>query len=364
MRINRRRFIATMPAFALAAAQPARGAGRTRVSIDGDRFFINGRPTYEGRTYEGMKIEGLLMNARVVQGIFDDLNPATRPRWQYPDTGKWDPERNTREFVAAMPEWRRHGLLSFTVNLQGGSPEGYSKDQPWRNSGFEADGSLRRDYLRRLETILYTADLLGMAPIVGFFYFGQDQHLRDESAVKRAVGEATEWLLRKGYQNVLVEINNECDVKAYDHAILMPNRVDELINLAKSITRRDERLLAGASFGGGSIPSHNVVAASDFLLVHGNGVEDPARIASMVDEIRKLPAYRPMPVLFNEDDHFDFEKPVNNMLAALSKYASWGYFDPGKSNYNDGYQCPPVHWSINTERKKAFFKLLKEVTGS
>jgi hypothetical protein len=67
-----------------------------------------------------MRVEGLLLNCRMVQGIFDDLNPETRSLWDYPD-GLWDAERNTREFVAAMSEWRDHGLLSFTINLQGGS---------------------------------------------------------------------------------------------------------------------------------------------------------------------------------------------------------------------------------------------------
>ena len=71
-----------------------------------------------------------------------------------------------------------------------------------------------------------------------------------------------------------------------------------------------------------------------------------------------------MPVVINEDDHFRFSDPENHLLAALSEYASWGYFDPGKSNYADGYQCVPVNWGINTERKKAFFALLKEVTGA
>ncbi len=69
-----------------------------------------------------------------------------------------------------------------------------------------------------------------------------------------------------------------------------------------------------------------------------------------------------MPILFNEDDHFDFDRP-DNMMAAVSEYASWGYFDPGASDYSDGYQCPPVHWGLNTERKKGFFNLLREVTG-
>jgi len=34
-----------------------------------------------------------------------------------------------------------------------------------------------------------------------------------------------------------------------------------------------------------------------------------------------------MPVLFNEDDHFDFDRPENNMLAAIGEYAGWGFFD-------------------------------------
>ena len=82
------------------------------------------------------------------------------------------------------------------------------------------------------------------------------------------------------------------------------------------------------------------------------------RIAAMAREARRRPSYRAMPVLFNEDDHFDFDKPVNNLLSAVGEYASWGFFDPGESNYRDGYQCPPVQWGINTPRKKAFFTLL------
>ncbi len=142
--MERRNFL-TLAGLAPALAPALRAAPRkrTRVSIRGEQFLIDGKPTYAGRTYRGIRIEGLLMNVRAVQATFDDLNPETRARWAYPDTGKWDPDRNTREFVAALPEWRRHGLLAFTVNLQGGSPEGYSKEQPWENSAFDPDGNLR-----------------------------------------------------------------------------------------------------------------------------------------------------------------------------------------------------------------------------
>jgi hypothetical protein len=367
--VNRRSFLGQLSTIAgVAATSHARDLAvpkgrRTPVAIEGDRFLINGRPTYEGRTWRGHRVEGLLMNARLVQGIFDDVNPATRSRWAYPDTGRWDAERNTREFLAAMPEWRRRGLLAFTLNLQGGSPQGYSQDQPWHNSAFESDGSLRAAYLKRLARILDRADELGMVTILGYFYFGQDQRLRDEQAVLRGTRKATDWLLSRGYTHVLVEIANECDVARYDHAILKPPRIHELLTIVRSATRDGRRLLAGVSFGGGSIPVASVVTSSDFLLIHGNGVSDPARIGNMVERTRAVAGYRPMPILFNEDDHFDFERPVNNFTQAIGSYASWGYFDPGESNYRDGYQCPPVNWGVNTERKQAFFDLLAEITG-
>jgi hypothetical protein len=313
-----------------------------------------------------MKIEGLLMNSRMVQGIFDDLNPDTRGRWAYPDTKRWDAERNTREFIAAMPEWRKHGLLGFTINLQGGSPEGYSQDQPWHNSGFHADGTLRAEYLSRLERILDRADELGMVPIVGYFYFGQDQRLVGDAAVRRAVTEATTWLLRKGYRNVLVEIANECDNRKYDQPLIKAPRAHELIELAKSITVDGRRLPVSVSFNGGSIPSPDVVGVADFLLLHGNGVKEPNHIAGMVKKTRALPGFRNVPILFNEDDHFDFDKPFNNFIAAISEGASWGYFDfrMQGEGFDEGYQSVPVNWEISSGRKRGFFTLLGEITGS
>ena len=169
--------------FSILAAAPAATPRHTAVSIVSDEFCINGKPTYAGRIWNGHKIQGLLLNARVVQGIFDDRNTNTVARWAYPDTGKWDAERNTREFQAAMPEWRRHGLLAFTINLQGGMPASSTRLQPWHNSAFEADGSLRADYLARLEKIINRADELSMVVIVGYYYFGQDERLQDEAAV-------------------------------------------------------------------------------------------------------------------------------------------------------------------------------------
>ncbi len=347
----------------LLAALAPRNA--TTVAIEGEDFHINGEPTLKGRTWRGHRVEGLLPNARLVQGVFDDRNPETRSRWAYPDTGTWDPERNTREFVAAMPEWRRRGLLAFTLNLQGGSPEGYSKSQPWENSAFEADGSLRADYAARLERILDEADRQRMAVILGVFYFGQDQRLGDEAAVVRALDATVSWVLTRGYRHVLLEIDNECDNDDYDHEILKPPRVTELIERVRRTVVGGHRLLVGTSFLGTRVPTAAVIRASDFVLLHGNGVADPDGIIKMVAEARSAPGYTPKPVLFNEDDHYDFDRPRNNFTAATGVHASWGFFDFRRAGegFDDGYQSVPVNWGISSARKRAFFGLVASLSG-
>lgn len=350
---------------------------KTTVSIRGEDFYINNQITLKGKTFQGMRLEGLLPNSRMVQGTFDDSNPDTRTNWKYADTGAWDAERNTREFVAAMPTWREHGLLAFTLNLQGGSPYGYSGQvQTWKNTAFRPDGSLDPAYMARLDQILTRADELGMVVILGYFYFGQDQNLANEEAVKAGVLNATRWVLDKGFRNVLIEINNECDINGiknvatkrtgdpYDHAILDAPRVSELIQLAKSVRQKGRQLLVSTSFKGNALPTDNVLAVADFVLIHGNGVHTPARITEMVQLVRAKSSYRGSPILFNEDDHFDFDQPTNNFLAATAQHASWGYFDYRKKDesFSDGYQSMPADWGINSARKKGFFDLLKQMT--
>ena len=340
-------------------------ARKTIVIIKGNQFFINGEVTYPGRYWNGHKIEGLLFNSRMVQGIFDDLNPDTKDLWIYPDTKTWDPQRNTDEFIAAMPEWKNHGMLAFTINLQGGSPQGYSKVQPWHNSAVTEEGELREDFMARLEKIIDNADELGMAVILGIFYFGQDERLNDEKAIINAVENTVEWLLNKGYTNVLIELVNECDNNKYDHEILKPSRVHELIKTAKNKYSGNYRLLVSTSYNGGSIPDSNVVEVSDYIILHGNSVRDPRRITEMINETRNVQGYKDQPIVFNEDDHYDFDKPENNLLSAIDGYASWGYFDFRRmgEDYEEGFQSVPVDWRISTDRKRAFFNKIKEITG-
>lgn len=345
--------------FAFSCSESNKFEAKTEVGIRGDKFLINGDVTFEGREWNGYEVEGLLPNSRMVQGVFDDLNPETAVRWKYPDSNEWDPDRNTNEFVAAMSEWRKYGMLAFTVNFQGGSPMGYG-NKNWKNPGFEADGTLIPAYAERMERIVKKADQLGMVVILGIFYFGQDQFLDGEAAVKNAVDNVVVWIQENEFTNILIEVGNESNNRGYDLDILKEDRVHELI---LQIKEKAPDLPVSTSFNGNTIPPDKVVEVSDFVLIHGNGVNDPARITEMVEEVRALPSYRPMPIVFNEDDHYDFDKKENNFAAASKAYASWGYFDFRRDgeNFNEGYQSVPVNWQISSERKQSFFDKVEEI---
>lgn len=330
--------------------------GKTTVSIVGDEFYINGKPTFEGKTWRGMKIQGLLPNSRMINGIFDDLNPETVSQWKYPDTNVWSAERNTNEFVDAMSTWRKHGLLAFVIGMQGGSPKGYG-NKGWINTAFAPDGSLRQSYMARLEKILNEADKLGMVVILQLFYFGQDEYLDGDAAILAAVDNTVEWVKKKGYKNILFEVVNECDNSAYEQALLKPDRVLELIKRVQS-----HSFLVSTSFNGRVVPNKEVCECADFILLHGNGAKSVDVIKKQITETKKMIKDNPKPVIYNEDDHYDFEKPMNNFVMATSQYVSWGYFDYRRKNeaFEEGFQSIPVDWSIRSERKRAFFNLISQ----
>ena len=347
----------------MAAAPPSR---KTHVRIVGEDFHINGQPTYAGRKWRGHRVEGLLLNSRMVQATYDDLNPETATRWAYADTGKWDAERNVREFIAAMPEWKRHGLLAVTVNFQGGSPEGYSKKQTWESGAFTDDGALRPEFAGRMKRVLDAADELGMVVIVGYFYFGQSPRLAGDEAAVRATDAATQWLLDGGWRNVLVEINNESNPN-YQPPTLRPDRVSELIErVRRTKASAGHTLLTGTSFGGRVVPSANAIAASDFALIHGNGAKEPAQITELIRKTRTVPTFKPMPILINEDDHENFDQPESNYSVAIAEHVSWGWFDYRRKGeaMEEGYQSPPVNWGISSARKRAFFSFTAEIAGA
>jgi hypothetical protein len=351
----------------------------TEIQIQGRQFLIDGAPTYRGVTHRGEAVEGLLLNSRMVQAIFDDENPATAHHWRYPDTGVWDPDRNTDEFCAALPEYRRHGLLAVTVGLQGGGsmyqPEVFDH---YVNSAFDRRGALKAAYAGRLRRVLDAADAAGMVVIVNYLYWRQIDKLEGDAAVRRAVEEATDWLLRTGHRNVLVDVVNEFHP---GQGLLRAGGIHELIEIVQQTTVDGRRLLASASVHPEKLlPDGRWQTVQDFYLPHGNDLwADELRQA--LRQIQDSPPFsaNPRPILINEDSiHLD------SLEAAVGEYSSWGYYSQGygcggwqhgrfdwlargrEDRYQDlsGFQTVPVNWSINTPAKRAFFDRVAAITGA
>ena len=111
----------------------------------------------------------------------------------------------------------------------------------------------------------------------------------DQQSVMRAADAATDWLVDKGYMHVLVEVANEADNAGFKHDIIKPT--GGAVRLIERLKERSKgkvgspagRLLVSTSLNGGRVPSDSLVNVVDFVLLHGNGVQDPARITQMVD---------------------------------------------------------------------------------
>jgi hypothetical protein len=357
--------------------------GKTVVGIRGSQFTINGEPSYtpaSGFPSADPNLAGTLLNVRAVQAIFDDANyPNQGSRvhpyesntlgpvfWDYPD-GSWDPDRNVREFLATLPDWRRCGLLAFTVNFQGGGPPdgNYGERitrQPHDNSGFDRNGNLKQPYADRLRRVITEADRLGMVVIVGFFYFGSNERIDitpDNRYVKQAIIQGCAFLKGLRHRNTLIEINNEANPTGYKHSILQPNGVLDAVTLAQQSVGRE--IPVSMSWSGGIMPRGSrgeaAMRAVDYIMFHTNG-QTPEEVHQTIQSMRRWLGYD-RPLIINEDGVSTF-----NLHAAVQEHVGWGYYDNGLSNYRDGFQAPPVNWKINTKVKWQFFEQVSRLTGS
>jgi hypothetical protein len=250
--------------------------GRTRLTIDGSRFRINGALPYAGHPAEGK-----LMNVRMVNSVFED----TRRTW-------FNPSENTDELVYRMRDYVSLGVRAFSVSLQGGFP-GY---EGAINTAFHRDGSLKSGYLARVARVIGRADALGAVVILGLYYQRQDQFLRDDAAVREGVIRVADWIKRNGFTNVILEIANEYGHSGFDHPILRSDAgVASLIRLAQ---QRNPALRVGASSIRNGRTTAQVGAASDLIITHLNAIS-LSDISSRIRALRE--AYPHKPIVCNED---------------------------------------------------------------
>ena len=180
--------------------------------------------------------------------------------------------------------------------------------------------------MTRLENILSKADDLGLIVIVQLFYGSQTERFNgDNNVIKKAMDNALDWLNKSGYNNFLIEVANECNHGDYSNTILheneMPNTIDDL-------KKSYPNFYFGSSVVGNA-PSSDLIGASDYILVHGNG-KDPSGIKDLINEIEDDSEYKKnnKPIVFNEDNmdnNYDFSSKSNNMEAAVTRHVKLLY---------------------------------------
>jgi hypothetical protein len=234
-----------------------------------------------------------------------------------------------------------------------------------------------------MSRVIARADELGMVVIVSFFYWIQTNKMNGEESVWRAVENGMSFLRGLGRQNVMVEIANETNFH-FTFPIFGPDKAHEMVAHFKN--RYPEfpitTSLVGANLETGQgMPTAALIEASDYILIHGNGTRPPM-LTAVFEAVHANPAFKasPKPVMINEDS-----TGIPNLEASWQNYVSWGYYDQGyngearqhdicvedaafhtrecKIENLSGFQTPPVNWTINTPRKRAFFERVAEVTG-
>ena len=310
----------------------------TTVDVKGTSFLVNDKLTYSEIEGSSVEAHGLLMNARFIQGVFDDrAQPERFARFGH---DPWDPEANTDRLIAALPQWHAHGLRAFTVGLQGGGPVFTIDD--WStidNNPYGEDGkSVDPAYAGRLDRLIRGADQAGMVAIVSFLYASQGPRLRDGLAVRSAVTAAARFLRDGGYTNVIIEVANEHNLNGFkNHPIIQSAEgICYLIDLARE---ESGGLLTGSS-GSGGRADREVAEASDVILIHGNGCTRQ-EYYNLVKKVQGWDLDKP--IVCNEDSPC-----IGQLVVAYQTRTSWGYYN------NPTKQEPPADWSI-TSGEDTFF---------
>jgi len=364
-----------------------------KATIVGDSFYLDGNPTYTrltGFPEADPRLAGLILNHRVINGIYDDLTPGHDyfgdeiDDWAYPDTGIWDPERNTDSLVKAMRAWRDHGVIAFTIGLQGGNPFWTSPppdevDIETIDSGaFEPDGSLRPAFMARLKRVLDRARELDMVPIVNYFYQHQARRIR-EDALPAAVDNATNWLLDNEYDGLIIDLANECHHHAYYPGLQVDGiheliyRVRDDVDLHNARSGKERRFYVSASFGGWSSTATQIarvpesfVRAVDLFLPHGNQrTTGEVRQAIVALRQRALDVLgRILPIVYNEDmadpqtaSGVDSAGDLEHLEACIEAHVSWG-------NLIRSHQAVPCQaWVGGSEVQDAWFAATHALAG-
>ncbi len=302
-------------------------------------FYVRNAPgeswqkTYSGPAFRH-EAQGKLMNLRLANALFLDEWLKERP---------FDPEFNTDSVIRALDFYRSHGILMINVSLQGAQPgydkavNGIDRENAYRLgpergmyvSAFRPDGSLKADWLHRLERLLRATAERGMFVNLMYFYHGQDAQFRSTAAIHQAAINITAWLVANNFRNIVVDVANEYDLPGpqWDFKGYIPQNIIPLIDDVRERFRHaGYDLPIGVSSDGRMRYPQSLEGQVDLLLLHGDG-RDAGEKARRVAELKTIDR----PVLMTEDDNgrATTREHLAGDLASCDIFfhgaAGWGY---------------------------------------
>ena len=293
---------------------PGKNTGRnspsTVVSIKEDKWYFNDRILNEGSP-----AEGLLMNVRMVNSVFEDIGDKMPAEFR-----GYDPEENTDEFISRIPEYASSGVNAFTISLQGGAP-GYEGSI---NTAFGSNGSLRPEYMDRVGRVIKAADENNTAVILSCFYQRQHSHslaLDGREAIIKALENAVIWIKKNNYKNVILEVSNEYRHGGYRNWkdgrwIVSTKGQAELLKVAKNL---HPALIVGTSGMGDGSLADSLVGVADYITIHFNNTS-LENYEEKITSVRKVGK----PVICNEDDKLR-QAGASACLLSVLNGCGWGF---------------------------------------
>jgi len=294
------------------------GDTKTIVTVKGDKWFLNGKVINEGSL-----AEGLLMNVRMINSVFEETGDKIPEEFS-----DFDTDENTARFISKIPEYMASGVNGFTIGLQGGMP-GY---EGAINTAFESDGILRTEYMQRVEKVIRAVDENSGIVILSCFYQRQHSHslaLYSRGDIKNAVKNTVEWIKKNRFRNVVLEVSNEYRHGGYrfwnEGKWLMTAKGQvELISYAKSL---NPSLLVSTSGMGDGRLFDSLSVAVDFITIHFN-TTSLGNYKSRINDLRKTGK----PLICNEDDKTG-TAGAGALLLSVINGCGWGYMNNAHNQY-------------------------------
>ena len=231
------------------AADGASAQARHRIVRNGGAFALEEIATQRSRPFE-------MWVVRLANAAFDSAF--------------------TDEVIANLDDYKRYGLNTIVVGVQGGNIGAGSYPRAYNTDGtLDQTSPVWGNMLRLLDE----TDRRGMVLCAQFWYFRRDENVPTDTAALLATQNAAQWFLNTGYKHYVYDIANEFLHGAYSGRPLFTT-LGGALQLIDAIRSVEPGALIGISpptrcfAPSGTLSSPTRSIDVDYIIAH-NAVQDP-----------------------------------------------------------------------------------------